>query len=49
MFYWQVRKHADKLYYHYNSSDKLSNLPEESLEKLRKNTKNKKYYQRRIC
>lgn len=42
MFYLQVRKHANKLYYHYNSSDKLSNLPEEGLEKLKRNTKNKK-------
>jgi biopolymer transport protein ExbB len=40
--YLRVRKHADKLYYHYNSSDKLSNLPEEKLEKLKKHTKNKK-------
>lgn len=40
--YLQVRKHTDKLYYHYNSSDKLSNLPEEKLEKLKRITKNKK-------
>ena len=31
--YWQVKKNADKLYNHYNSSDKLSNLPEEALDK----------------
>lgn len=40
--YWQVKKNTDKLYNHYNSSDKLSNLPEEALDKLLKNTKNKK-------
>lgn len=40
--YLRARKYADELYYHYNSSDKLSNLPEENLEKLKRNTKSKK-------
>ena len=40
--YLKVREKANKLYYHYNSSDKLSNLSEEALEKLKKNTKSKK-------
>ena len=42
IFYFQVRKYADKLYCHYNSSDKLSNLPEEGLEKLKRNTESEK-------
>lgn len=42
VFYYKVRKHADKLYNHYNSSDRMSNLPDEALEKLRKHTKSAK-------
>lgn len=42
MCYLRVRKHADKIYDHYNSSDRLSNLPGGNLEKLKKRTKNEK-------
>lgn len=37
--YLNVRKYTNKLYNHYNSSDKLSNLPEEGLRNLREITK----------
>ena len=37
--YLNVRKYTNKLYDHYNSSDKLSNLTEEGLRNLRENTK----------
>lgn len=40
-FYLKVKKNTDRLYYHYNSSDRLSNLPEKTLEKIKKNTKSK--------
>lgn len=42
ILYFKVKKNADKLYSHYNSSDKLSNLQEGALEKLKKSTKDKK-------
>lgn len=40
ILYWRVKKNADKLYNHYNKSDKLSNLPAEAVEKFKNNTKN---------
>lgn len=42
VFYFRVKINADKLYSHYNASDKLSNLSEEALKKIKKNTKNRK-------
>ncbi len=42
VFYLRVKENADKLYHHYNASDKLKNLPEGALEKLKKNTEKEK-------
>lgn len=42
LLYWRVKKNTDKLYIHYNKTDKLSNLPTEALERLKKNAKHNK-------
>lgn len=37
--FFVVRKEADRIYRHFNASDRLSNLSEEAIEKLKKTTK----------
>lgn len=41
IFYLKVWKNTERLYHHYNASDKMSNLPEEAVENLKKTTKDK--------
>lgn len=42
VIYWKVKKNTDKIYNHFNSSDKTSNLSEKALDNLRKNTGRRK-------
>lgn len=39
--YWFLKQEVDRLYSHFNPSDKLASLSDEAVEKLRKNTKEK--------
>lgn len=39
VFYFRVKSNADKIYKHYNSFDKVSNLQDSALEKLKRKTK----------
>lgn len=41
IFYLKVWKNTERLYHHYNASDKMSNLPEEAVENLKKTTSDK--------
>lgn len=40
--YRKVRSNTNKIYDHFNPSDKLSKLPKEAIEKLKKNTRTEK-------
>lgn len=40
--YFSVKQETDRIYSHFNASDRLTNLPEEALIKLKKTTSEKK-------